>query len=386
MSRGDNSSLRGSAWTAPLLFPDSDQQTVEEQLRKDGYEIWSIHDQMEIALSELFEIYHPEQKDNIDKEQKQKFIAKHGQGYGVWVYYPWNGELIRFPEPNDYHLLRTARNRNLITSEEQLQLRNATVLIAGMSVGSNVAETMAYQATAGKLILADMDHLEPTNLNRIRAVYRDIGEHKVDVVARRISELDPFIAQEHLYGGIDAESVDEGLDGDQIDIIVDEVDDLLVKVRLREFAIKHKIPVVMATDDGEDVLIDIERYDLETEPKILHGLIPDEMMNRLKSGDHIPRAEMGMVIGKYFVGFENVPLRMLESLGEVGKTIPAWPQLGTAATLAGVVATYCVKQIILDHDLPSGRAVIGPEQSLNPHINSDQYQQQKQQLLDKIMP
>lgn len=370
-------------WQEPLFY---DYLSVEEIKQKiEDREIWSVSDRADLALRELYEIAHPEQKDGIDQEEYQAFLDEKGSEYGTWVYFPWNGNLVRFPEEADHRSLRTSRNRNLITQHEQVTLFESSVLVAGMSVGSNVAETMAYQGTAGKLILADMDHLEPTNLNRIRAPYSEVGNHKVDVVAKKISELDPFIEQVHYKKGIDEESFLELLENHRPDVIVDEVDSLPAKIMMRSHAISEQIPVVMATDDGEDILIDIERYDLDESPKILHGLIPDEVIDRVLEGEEIPRAELGMIIGKHFVGFENVPVRMLESLAEVGRTIPSWPQLGTSATLAGVTATYCAKEIILEHNLQTGRAVLGPETSLNPDLSSEEYAQKKEKLLQQMM-
>lgn len=370
-------------WQEPHFYDYLPVEKVREMV--ENREVWSVSDRAELALKELYEIENPDQKDDINLEQYQAFIDEKGPEYGTWVYFPWNGNLVRFPEKKDHQSLRTSRNRNLITQQEQDKLFESTILVAGMSVGSNVAETMAYQGTGGKLILADMDKLEPTNLNRIRAPYSEVGNHKVDIMGKKISELDPYIEQVHYKDGINEENFLEIIEEHNPDVIVDEVDSLPVKIMMRMHAIREQIPVVMATDDGEDVLIDIERYDKDKSPKILHGLLPDDVIERVMRGIEIPRAELGMIIGKHFVGFENVPIRMLESLAEVGKSIPSWPQLGTSATLAGVVATYCAKEVILDHNLQTGRAVLGPDTTLNPEMGTEQYEQRKQQLLGKMM-
>ncbi len=46
---------------------------------------------------------------------------------------------------------------------------------------------------------------------------------------------------------------------------------------------------------------------------------------------------------------------MTVALGQVGKTIPSWPQLGSASTLAGAVGAVTARRIVCGADVPSGR-------------------------------
>ncbi len=80
-----------------------------------------------------------------------------------------------------------------------------------------------------------------------------------------------------------------------------------------------------------------------------------------------------MAIGKYFVGTENIPLRMFESLMEVGKSLPSWPQLGGAATLSGVLVAYAVKKILLDHPLNAGHHLFSLDELLDPVIHTEEH-------------
>jgi nitroreductase len=52
---------------------------------------------------------------------------------------------------------------------------------------------------------------------------------------------------------------------------VEECDDLYLKIALREYARKKRVPVLMETSDRG--LLEIERFDLEPERGILHGLM-----------------------------------------------------------------------------------------------------------------
>jgi hypothetical protein len=210
-----------------------------------------------------------------------------------------------------------------------------------------------------------MDIIEPSNLNRIRAPYHDVGAHKADAIAMRMSQIDPYLNFEMYRDGIDEKSLLDILDNHKPDIIVDEMDQLRLKIKVRREAQKRGIAVLSAADDGDSALLDIERYDLDSDYTPYHGLIPAEVLDYLETATGIPRQALGMLIGKYFVGSKNIPLRMFKSLAEVSKTLPSWPQLGGAATQAGIAIAYAARRIILGQSLKAGRYVIGPDQVLD---------------------
>jgi hypothetical protein len=351
-------------------------------------QISDVHDQIQLAITELFDIEHPGQKDTKTAAQVAKFSLGLGgedlDNYGHWIYFPWDKRLVHFPPQDDLRRLRTSRNRNLVTAAEQHRLYGATIAILGMSVGSNAVEALVGTGVGGRLILVDMDYLEPSNLNRIRAPYHHLGLHKVDAIARKISEIDPYLEQIHYKDGLNDTILAEVLANTKPDVFVDEMDDVRMKIRLRLAAKAARVPVIQAADDGDGVVISIERFDLVPESPILGGLVPQAVISRLLSDEAIPRAELGMIIGKYFVGFEYTPLRMFESLSEVGKTLPSWPQLGGAAALAGVTLAYAAKRIITGAPINAGRHLITPDDALNPEIHTKAYQDKMAAILAKI--
>ena len=129
----------------------------------------------------------------------------------------------------------------------------------------------------GELRLADFDHLELSNLNRVPATVFDLGLNKAEVAARRIAELDPYLPVGVMDAGLTLDTVDEFLDG--LDIVVEECDSLDMKAIVREGARARRIPVLMATSDRG--LVDVERFDLEPQRPILHGLLGDLDLARL---------------------------------------------------------------------------------------------------------
>jgi hypothetical protein len=374
-----NSILR---WHPPQHFTSKS----EAQKKLGKTRIFAIIDEIKVAIEELYDIKYPEQKDEKNKQQLQEFIKSFGEldEYGSWVFYPWSGYLVHFPTRDDLRALRTSRNRNLITNSEQKQLYAGTILIIGMSVGSNVVEALIAQGIGGKLVLADMDYLEPSNFNRIRASYHDVGVHKVDAIAKKVSEIDPYIEQIHYLEGWDEDVSQEILTNNRPDLVIDEMDDVRMKLRLRLLARSENLPVIMAADDGDNILLDIERYDLHKDLPLLHGKIPQDIIDHILSDNKIDRADLGMLIGKYFVGFENTPLRMFESLSQVGRTLPSWPQLGGAAALAGVTLAYAAKKILLSQPLAEGRFVVGPDDQLDPNIKSAEYLKRHEEFVKKL--
>ena len=338
-----------------------------------------IHDQIELAIDELFDIAYPAKKDSKSLDEVSDFgkqlVGDSPHQWGTWVYYPWLNQVVHFPPKQELRALRTSRNRNLITAEEQRTLYNATILIVGMSVGSNIVEALVSQGIGGKLILIDMDIIEPSNLNRIRSAYHQVGLHKVEAISRKVWEIDPYIEIIDYREGLNEQNLVEILDQHKIDVLVDEMDELKMKIILREHAKQRKLPVVMAADDGDDALLDIERYDLDPELELFEGRIPQTILEEIKAGS-IPRPKLGMMIGKYFVGAENVPLRMYQSLGEVGKTLPSWPQLGGAAALSGISLSYTIKKILLGKPIKTGRILISLDEKIDlEHLENEHKEQ-----------
>jgi hypothetical protein len=331
-----------------------------------------VEESIDLAVDELFDIEYPAKKDSKTEQEVADYrsgLFEKSDEWGEWFYYPWLNKLVHFPPKKELRALRTSRNRNLITAEEQAKLYDSTILIIGMSVGSNVVEALVGHGIGGKLVLVDMDILEPSNLNRIRSPYHHIGLHKVEAISRKVWEIDPYIEIIGEREGLNEININRLIQDNHVSVIVDEMDDLRMKILLREAAQAAHLPVVMAADDGDGALIDIERYDLKPETPIFMGQIPADVLEKIKAGG-IPRAELGKMIGQYFVGIENIPIRMFESLAQVGKTLPSWPQLGGAATLAGVSLAYAIRRIILGEPVKDGRTLVSLEEKLDPEYGS----------------
>ena len=188
-----------------------------------------------------------------------------------WAYYPWRRTVVTVLGPRSFRRVRLDRNRHLITTDEQDRLGALRIGVIGQSAGHAIAYALAAQGLCGELRLADFDGLELTNLNRVPATVFDLGENKATVAARRIAELDPYLCVRVMTSGVTPDTVGEFLDG--LDIVVEECDSLDIKVLVREAARARRLPVLMATSDRG--LVDVERFDLEPQRPILHGLLGD---------------------------------------------------------------------------------------------------------------
>lgn len=274
-----------------------------------------------------------------------------------WAYYPWRRAVAGILGPRGFAAVRLNRNRNLITADEQERLGQLRVGVVGLSVGHAIAHLLAQQGLCGQLRLADFDELELSNLNRVPATVFDLGANKAQVAARRIAELDPYLPLEVFDRGIMSASVDQFLDG--VDILVEECDSLDTKVLIRQAARSRRIPVLMAT--GDRGTLDVERFDLEPQRQILHGLLGDVDFTELAglpSEDKVPYALQMMDGGR-------LSARMAASLVEVGTTLSTWPQVVAEVAQSAALVAEAVRRIGLGEELASGRVSIDVSRDLD---------------------
>jgi len=247
--------LRSGA-AAVLDAADPADHAVLERLRADP--AIEFIDESERQLEELRKLLPPPEPEVVAEPSR-------------WAYYPWRRTVVAVLGPRAFRAVRLDRNRNMITAEEQARLGALRIGVAGLSVGHVIAHTLVAQGMCGELRLADFDLLDLSNLNRVPATVFDLGINKVEVAARRIAELDPYLQVGVLAAGLTVDTVDEFLDG--LDIVVEECDSLDMKALVREGARARRIPVLMASSDRG--LLDVERFDLEPQRPILHGLLGD---------------------------------------------------------------------------------------------------------------
>ena len=203
--------------------------------------------------------------------------------------------------------------------------------------------------------IADHDTIEITNLNRMRALLPDVGFRKVAVAAQEIWELDPF-AEVDAWTSVDFGESDAFAHGSTV--VIDEIDNIGMKVALRHSAKAAHVPVVMGTDNGEGVILDVERFDLEPDHPIFHGRVSLDSVPQNLSREEFGRLASQIIDPNLFTE------RQAAAVAALGKTLPSISQLGTAATVAGAVVAYAVRLIATGQPLASGRYILAPETAL----------------------
>lgn len=313
-----------------------------------------VHDTLSSQVKELVRSLNPSIKftaEALENAAQQHLASTPFDEYGVWVHYPWSNRLVHLLDEFEFALVRTDRNRNKITREEQSILASKRIGVIGLSVGQSIALTMAMERSFGEIRLADHDTLDLSNLNRIRSGVHQLGVKKVVNVAREIMEIDPFLKVTLYPEGITRDNIDRFCtEAGKLDILVDECDSVDVKIYCRQTAKALGIPVVMDTSDRG--MIDVERFDLEPDRPILHGLIehldPNDAAKAKTNEEKLPFL-LAMV------GFERLSERMRSSLTQVGVTLVTWPQLSSNVVLGGAVAADVCRRILLGHQRTSGR-------------------------------
>jgi molybdopterin/thiamine biosynthesis adenylyltransferase/nitroreductase len=274
-----------------------------------------------------------------------------------WVYYPWRRAVVRLLAPRAFSTLRLDRNRNKLTRTEQARQRTLRIGIVGVSAGHSIAHVLAMEGLAGEIRLADFDTIELSNLNRIPASVLDLGVNKAVVAARRIAEIDPYLHVSVIPEGIHRNNLGHFLDG--LDLVIEECDSLDVKILVREAARERRIPVIMETSDRG--VLDVERFDLEPDRPIFHGLLGDLDSTKLSG---LSTEQKGPYVLR-MLGPRDVTSRGAASLFELGATITGWPQLASEVTLGAVTAAAAVRRFGLAGELPSGRVRFDVEEVLS---------------------
>jgi molybdopterin/thiamine biosynthesis adenylyltransferase len=345
----------------PLFFypkNDNDQIKINQLLEDDSV---VVHDEIRGQLSELIKCQNPAKKfsaSDLEKEINNKLGADSIYEYGIWVYYPWSKKLIHILDKDEFIDVRTSRNQYKITLHEREILSQKKIGVIGLSVGQSVSVTLAMERVCGELRLADFDTLELTNLNRIRTGLQNLGLSKCISVAREISEIDPFIAIKCFTQGLNEDNMDSFfLDGGKLDLLVEESDGLDIKILSRYKAKELKVPVIMEASDR--CMLDIERFDLHPQRPVLHGLLENLDIAKLKT---LKTNEDKIPYMLDIVGIDTISTRAKASMMEIGETISTWPQLASAVTLGGGITADVSRRVLLNYYTGSGRFYIDVEE------------------------
>jgi len=347
-------------WKPEIIDPSSSEGLKRfSQLKLEGT-IRTVSDTLENQVAELALIRHPNLQQDPSGLAKAigEILGKNDwETYGCWVVFHWLGSAVRLLSEDEFVEVRTNRNKNRITREEQEELSLKAVGIVGLSVGQSAAFTIAMERSAGTIVIADFDDLELSNLNRIRAGIHELGLPKWIIAARSILEVDPFINIEVFPQGITEKNIHGFMD--KCDVVIDACDGLSAKAMMRLEAMKRNIPVIMDTSDRG--MLDIERYDILTQDDgFLHGRIDYETMVSLKSRDTWTPESLNL-----FIDFDSASEIGRESLALMGTVLVGWPQLHSEVASGGAFAAESCRRLMLGENLPDVRLYLELDEQLS---------------------
>lgn len=342
----------------PLILREGDFKKLDLEKIKTTRKIWKIIDVYKDQLSELFEVLNPNQSQDGNKlfEFLKENPSSDPDLKGSWVYFPWTGLLVHMLNELDYYTLRTNRNRDIINENEQRILKNFSVGIAGLSIGSNMALTLAHLGVSKNLKIADFDTLTTSNLNRVPAGIHNIGSNKAVLAAHKLYDIDPFTDLQIFANGLNKQNLENFLAGKKkLSIVVDAIDDFEIKIHLRMVAKKLRIPVLMVTNLGDSCLVDVERYDLNHKTEFFNGLLGTLSKEILSS--KLSETDKTRFAAK-IVGVEHIPTKALESLSKIGNALVGRPQLASTVSIGAGIATYIIRKIAVEGKWPSKRLLL----------------------------
>lgn len=177
----------------------------------------------------------------------------------------------------------------LLWGEDAIEkLNNSYVALFGVGgVGSYAAEALA-RSGVGRILLVDSDTVSLSNVNRqLCALQSTVGKPKVEVVARRLLDINPDIKIEVRRDFVLPENIDS-FDFNSFDYVIDAIDTVSAKLAIVECCYKAGTPVIscMGTGNKQDptalTVTDINKTDTCPLARVMRRELRQRHIPRLK--------------------------------------------------------------------------------------------------------
>lgn len=174
------------------------------------------------------------------------------------------------------------RLEKVIGKDKVNDLGQKCVLVIGCGgVGGYVCEALA-RSNIGRLIIVDFDVVDITNINRqIIALESTIGQKKVDVLEKRLKDINPNLDVVKIDSFIGVDNI-EILFKDKLDYLVDACDSIKTKLALIDECLKRKIPFVSSMGTGNKLdptkldVVDIRKTVNDPLARIIRKYVKDK--------------------------------------------------------------------------------------------------------------
>ncbi len=219
---------------------------------------------------------------------------------------------------------RFVRFEKLVGIDALNYLSTKTVLVLGVGgVGGYVVEGLV-RSGVGRIIVIDKDVVDETNLNRqIIALESTIGEKKVDVIEKRIKDINSAVIVQKLDKFIDKDNLNEIFQYD-FDYLVDACDTVSTKLAIIDRCLGEKRKFISSMGTGNKLdpsmleIVDIRKTVNDPLARIVRKHVKDKKINDkvmvlssrelpIKTGNRTPGSSSfvpssaGLLIASYIV-------------------------------------------------------------------------------------
>lgn len=305
--------------------------------------------------------------------------------YGSYVYDRRARDLYLVAPERWHRLALVTSNAKLMTDprgaltwvELRERLERAVIGFAGASVGSNLLEGWLREARPRAVKVADPDWVEITNMNRCERVslrhlvgsrarrfepnnpYETPRVSKAEYIAYEQQLVDPYLDVYVYEDGLTRSNIDRFLDGDgesepPIDILVEETDQLEVKVLARQLARERRIDVLMVSDFGNTSHVLWNPFSVQPDAPIATRGSDAELVAVLAEVRAGHRAALFEFASRLCGDdFRNGTFDAFVR-GEGEQPTSSVPQSGATAMASGAIGGKELAMRVLGHDFPEG--------------------------------
>lgn len=308
--------------------------------------------------------------------------------YGTYVVDHARGDLYLVAPERWHRLALVTSNSKLLTdpdgaltwAEIRARLEGAVVGFVGVSVGGNLLEGWLREARPRRVKVADPDWVELTNLNRgermsLRHVVAPRSARfdrsnpydvprvaKAEYIAYEQQLVDPYLEVDVYREGITRENIERffaGGDGEPpIDILVEEMDNLDLKIRVRQIARERGVDVIMLSDFGHQAHLMWQPYSERPDAPLGLRMDDEQLLRSLDASKHGDRAKVfefvAALCGSDFASDEFAT--WIAGKGE--QPTGSLPQSGATAMASGAIGGKEIALRVLGHSTPAGGRAI----------------------------
>jgi len=155
--------------------------------------------------------------------------------------------------PEDSAKAWQERSLQLYGAERFAAIAQAHVLVAGMGGVGAMAAEMICRSGVSRMTIVDADRVQPSNLNRqLPALHSTLGQSKVEVMARRLLDINPDLELTVNKEFIRDEGIPRLLET-PFDYVVDAIDSLSPKIYLMYHTLKTGLRLTSSMGSGGKV-------------------------------------------------------------------------------------------------------------------------------------